>query len=203
MFSLAILSVERWYAICQPFAAARKTSYKKRIKFAAVLAIWMLAAGVSSPLALCTKTHSKAKVLLLAISYLVIPFVIILIANGKIILSIKRAGLFVVSRKFGQETQRRRKHLLKLLFAIIICFIVLWLPYTALYIYMGFFKSRNALEYWRVVVIARALVVTTYIHPALNAFMYYGFCKDFRRGLATLIRKSTTRTHSTNNAAPH
>lgn len=197
VFSLAVLSVERWYAICQPFAAARNTSYKKRIKFASVLGIWVVSFGISSPLSLCTYGHERAQVIILAMSYLVIPFMIILIANGKIIISIKKAGVFVVSRKVGQETQRRRKHLLKLLFAIIISFVVLWVPSTAFYIYMGFFKAKDYVVYYRVLIISRVLGVTTYAHPALNSFMYYGFCKDFRRGLASLMRRSTSQTNAT------
>lgn len=198
VFSLAVLSVERWYAICQPFAAARNSSYKKRIKFGAVFGIWALSIGISSPLSLCTYTHERAQVILLAIVYFIVPFLIILVANGKIILSIKKAGMFVVSRKLGQETQRRRRHLLKLLFAIIISFIILWLPFTALYLYTGFFKTKDYVVYYRVLITIKVFTVTTYAHPALNSFMYYGFCKDFRRGLASLVRKSTIRTTATN-----
>jgi len=199
VFSLAAMSIERWYAICQPFAAARKTSNKKRLKFTAVFVIWVLAVGVSWPLLLCSFGHERVHTIVLAVSFLVLPFLAIVVANGKIILSIKKAGLFVVSRKIGQETRRRRKHLLNLLFAIIISFVVLWLPYTALYVFMGFVKIKDLVIYLKLMITARAVAITSYIHPALNSFLYYGFCRDFRRGLASLMRKSTSRTTASRN----
>jgi hypothetical protein len=121
-----------------------------------------------------------------------LPFLIILTANGKIILSIRKAGIFEVTDQ-ARETIRKRRHLLKLLFAVIISFVILWLPYTVLSLYRSFFKTTTLIMRYRIVIITKAVVVTSYMHPAMNAFMYYGFCKDFRRGLVSLVKRTSTR----------
>lgn len=191
VFSLAVLSVERWHVICLPFAAAQNPSLKKKIKMLTLVAVWLLAVGISFPIALCTTGHERVHTIILAISLLVIPFLIILTANVKIIFTIRKAGIFEVSDQ-AQEAIRKRRHLLNLLFAIVISFILLWLPYTVLYIYLSFFRATDLIMRYKIVIITKAVVVTSYINPALNAIMYYGFCKDFRRGLVSLVRKSST-----------
>ncbi|XP_001635137.2 neuropeptide FF receptor 1 [Nematostella vectensis] len=189
VFSIATLSVERWYAICQPFAAARKTVQKKKLKILIFAVIWILSFAVAFPLALCETGHEKVHAIVLASTLLVLPSLIILFANGMIILSIKNADIFEVS-EHGNEGRRKRDSLLKLLVAIIISFIVFWLPYNVLYLYLQFASRPPLVTVIKLGIISRAVTVTSYFHPALNAFLYYGFCKDFRRGLRDLIRKS-------------
>lgn len=191
VFSLAVLSVERWHVICLPFAAAKNPSLKKKIKILTLATVWLLAVGVSFPIALCTTGHEKIHTIILAITLLVLPFLVILTANVKIIISIRKAGIFEVSDQ-AQEAIRKRRHLLKLLFAIIISFILLWLPYTVLYIYLSFFKATDLIMRYKIAIITKGIVVTSYVNPALNAVMYYGFCRDFRRGLVSLVRKTST-----------
>lgn len=187
VFCLALLSVERCYAISSPIDYFSNVSFKKKFKAAILAIVWMVAIGMSAPLGFCSVGVEKPYIIFLAIALHAIPLTTITIANIKIIISLKKKGVYEIR----PVNETARESLFKLLVLLIVSFILFWSPYHIFFLYHSFNGPPSTPERsvkWDIVL--RAGNALTYFNPALNGILYFVFCRDFRTSLRSLFRKS-------------
>ena len=188
MFCLAALSVERWYVVCSPIKAQFSNAVLvKKVKVSVLVLMWMVALAISAPLRLCKITVTKAFAILLALVLHLIPLVVIIVVNIKMIITLKRQATFEMSA----VNERAREKIRKLLITLIPSVVIFWSPYHCLFLYFVFAKPPSSSSAAvKLQVAFRAGNVLAYFNPLLNALLYYIFSKEFRKGLTGLLARS-------------
>ena len=178
IFSLAVISLERMYAVCWPF---RHRTLGTRIYIFATCVPWILviAGTVTAELA----SERVLTSVLISLS-MVMPLIIICILYCVIWKKQRRSSL--QHRSVLQEVQEKK--LAKTLLIIIGAFIVTWLPFQVLNIYVTACKYFASCEISRIPAVVFYITVVLRLSNSFVNFLVYSLrMPDFRECLRKMF----------------
>lgn len=170
IFTIAVISLERMYAVCFPF---RHQMLSRCNYIVAVCVPWILAISGLIMVAALVKDHRFTSVFF--ISSLVLPLVIISTSYSVIWVTRHRSSL--------QEEQERK--LARTLLIIIGAFVVTWLPFQVTNTYIIACRYSDSCEYPSVVIMHIAVFLRL-SNSFLNFMVYSLRMPDFREQLRKL-----------------
>ena len=206
---LALMSAERCIAISMPLRS-RKFLSNKTNRISAAIVIAIVACGHSYGLMLLKEKNSHCfltkipifKYLHIVMDYfvlLVIPAVIIVIANCIICICLLRARAKNISLTEGHGSSAadaRMKSMVTMLISISTAFVILKTPYHILY----FFLERRVYGYYvytrrdaRVSLAFAITVLMQFTNHCINFYLYILSGSEFKAELVSMIRAGKTR----------
>uniref|UniRef100_S4RM80 Type-1 angiotensin II receptor n=1 Tax=Petromyzon marinus TaxID=7757 RepID=S4RM80_PETMA len=183
---LACMSVDRYLAIVRPLQS-RGGRTRRRAR-AACVAVWVTAALLSVPVAVFRVTFS-ARTWFLAMNVtrivagFLVPFLVIVTCYCLIGRTLLRRGGDVV----------RRDKVLPAVLAVVLAFLLCWLPYHVLTLLDTLVRLRVLRGCGITVAVDGAMpiaVVVAYTNSCLNPLLYSFVGKGFRQGFGRLLRLS-------------
>lgn len=181
ILQLMTISVERVYAIAFPL---RHRTTSARINFIILTTVWLTAAGIASLNFFIPKGPEwKGTFLIYSTLGFFIPFSVILFAYTSIWIIIKRKTK--IPRNRARAVKRESRTALTI-FALILLFLVTWLPFFSLNLVLFSCPSCGAAVPLQVVLFFKAL---HYSGSALNPVVYSARMPEFRRPITILLKE--------------
>ena len=181
ILQLMTISVERVYAIAFPL---RHRTTSARINFIILATVWLMAAGIASLNFLIPKGPEwKGTFLIYSTLGFFIPFSVIFFAYTSIWIIIKHKTK--IPRNRARVVKRESRTALTI-FALILLFLVTWLPFFSLNLVLFSCPSCVAAVPFQVVLFFKAL---HYSGSALNPVVYSARMPEFRRPITILLKE--------------
>ena len=178
---LMTISVERVYAIAFPLRHRTSTA---RLNFIILAIIWLTAAGVASLNFFIPKGPEwKGTFLIYSTLGFIVPFSVIFLAYTSIWIIVKSRTK--ISRKRARVVRRESRTALTI-FALILLFLITWLPFFSLNLVLFSCSKCAAAVPLQLVLFFKAL---HYCGSALNPVVYSARMPEFRRPIAILLKE--------------
>lgn len=181
ILQLMTISVERVYAIAFPL---RHRTTSARINFIILATVWLIAAGIASLNFFIPKGPEwKGTFLIYSTLGFFIPFSVIFFAYTSIWIIIKNKTK--IPRNRARVVKKESRTALTV-FALILLFLVTWLPFFSLNLVLFSCASCAAAVPLQVVLFFKAL---HYSGSALNPVVYSARMPEFRRPISILLKE--------------
>lgn len=178
---LMTISVERVYAIAFPLRHRTSTA---RVNFIILAVIWFTAAGIASLNFFIPKGPEwKGTFLIYSTLGFFVPFSVIFLAYTSIWIIVKSRTKIPRSRA---RMVKRESRTALTIFALILLFLVTWLPFFSLNLVLFSCSKCAAAVPLQVVLFFKAL---HYCGSALNPVVYSARMPEFRRPIAMLLKE--------------
>ena len=210
MLTLVAIAADRYYAIVFPMRSGVITS---KIRKVIVISIWIIAMASNFPnfyafrirrsiqnenlyQCLFMWDHKKGLAYFLTNSALlfILPLVTMMVIYSIILVTLRRRKIpgSLESSRARRHKERRNRRVLKMVLAVLLAFLVCWLPVN-IYVYMNYFGLRQQST---CDVEDTVLVVTLFLaftNAAINPFIYFAFSENYRRAAVNIIKCKSKR----------
>lgn len=191
VLTLTSLSVDRYIAVCKPDLSQKHRQPLKAVFL--IVVIWTLSLLLSMPIILFSRRTPHpflegkfscyvdwdVKAVPIYVIYIfvlgfAVPLCFISTFYTCIIVHVKRAG--PANRKKSNEQRKNHRKVTFLVFAIILSYVICWLPYWIFQIVLVVMSLYNIVT----IVILHICTVLTFVNSMINPFLYAFISNDFR-----------------------
>lgn len=190
-FNLCAIAYERYLAVIHPFTARKMVTSRK--VFLLIMADWLLAVAIVSFFWFVSVFDHKKQycvieprfrsvnsiyTMLYGCSVAGVPFVIMLLLYGRVILEMVKKQRQVFSTE-GMARNRFKKRITLMLLVVTAIFLSTWVAAAIIVLSVGGYYPGSSS--------AMASTVLVCINSSVNCFVYNLFSTQFRRGLRNLL----------------
>ena len=195
IMSLILITVDRFMAVVYPMRIATMTP---RTRTRLIAATWVIAVLITSPYfyifrlvrsdnksycepswqpAFNSETASRVYFPLLCVVLFVVPVIVVASLYTRIALALRRATIPGTPNSHESKRQRQSQNILKMSIAVVLVFVLCWLPQRA-YVFLRLSYHFCDLVRYNLIVLHLA-----YSSSALNPWILFYFSEKYRHGL--------------------